>query len=131
MNTWILSTLMGLAGGAFVGLVGSLVGLQAGAEFGLWQLVYVAWIALLVTRRVDPPFLAGFSASLSSGVAVGVVHVALLDSYRESNPWYAEQLAVPDGELIAAFLGQGLIAGAIFGVAVGGITWAIRRRLDR
>jgi len=50
-----------------------------------------------------------------------------LAQYRESNPWYAESLPATAGEAAPMFLGQGVALGAVFGLLVGGVTWALRR----
>ncbi len=127
MYKWAQIATLGVAGGVIMGLTTSLIGLEARAEVGAWHMVYALWVAFFVARRVDPPFVAGFLASTCSGVTLGLVQVGLLDSYRDNNPWYAEELAGANSALIPGFLVQGTMAGLMFGVVVGAVTWALRR----
>jgi hypothetical protein len=120
---WGLVVLLG-SWGLVMGLLTSLVGLSPLIEAGLWFTAYAVWIPIVLWRRA-PPFQTGLAASLLSGMLVGPVQAALFDVYLANNPMYAELVTGTVNEARLGMVAQGIVAGFLFGLFVGGISFGI------
>lgn len=126
---WRLIALLG-SWGLVMGLLTSLVGISPMIEPFLWFGAYAIWIPVIVWRRA-PAFETGLAASLLSGVLVGPVQAALMTPYLANNPGYAELFEGTRRELAIGMVSQGVVAGFVFGLGVGGLTWLVARVTGR
>lgn len=117
--------------GVVMGLVTSLAGIPPSIETVVWIAFYVAWIVLVVRYRIERPFLTVLLGSIATGVLAGAIQVLLFWQYRANNPWYADELQGKGRTaFLMSFVGQGVIAGAIFGLIAGALASRIRAILD-
>ncbi|MEM6929832.1 MAG: hypothetical protein AAF602_23030 [Myxococcota bacterium] len=110
--------------GLVMGLATSLVGLSPSVEPIVWTAFYALWGVIIVRERLSPvvtPLIAG----VGTGVLTGLTQFALWDSYVASNPWYADQMTDEVG--LGAILGFAIVMGAIWGLLVGAVCWAVQR----
>lgn len=110
---------LGALSGVVMGGLTSLVGLPPSVEPLVWFGAYAVWLGAVHRRRSPSPFATVVLASLASGVVVGLVQGALLPSYIEANPWYAEYMSGTTWSLAGQLLVQGVGMGMLFGIAVG------------
>ncbi len=120
---WGLVALLG-SWGLVMGLLTSLVGLSPLLEAALWFGAYAVWIPVILWRRA-PPFQTGLAASLLSGLLVGPVQAALFVPYLANNPIYADLMTGTANEARLGMVAQGIVAGFLFGLFVGGLSYAI------
>jgi len=119
--TWIgLFSLTGLV----MGLVTSLVGISPGLEPVVWTGFYALWGIVIVRDRLSP-VLTPLVAGVGAGLLTGLTQYALWDRYVASNPWYADQLTDDVG--LPSILGFAILMGAVWGLLVGGVCWAVQR----
>lgn len=114
-------------GGVAMGLLTSLVGLPIYIEPAAWLALFMTWGMVLAGRQLQKPFFAGLLTSALAGLWTGALQLALGEAYAANNPWYAEQIAEAGGVGIT-FVGQGVVAGAVFGLAIGGYVWHAQRK---
>lgn len=120
---WGLVALLG-SWGLVMGLLTSLVGLSPLLETALWLGAYAVWIPVILWRRA-PPFQTGLAASLLSGLLVGPIQAVLFSAYLANNPFYADLMTGTANEARLGMVAQGVVAGFLFGLFVGGLAYAI------
>jgi len=115
-----------------MGVVTAVVGIPPALLPVCWLGFYVLWVVVVLRRSTPRPFVTLTLGSLLSGAFTGGIQSALLTQFRAANPWWAAEMdPVGDPELVRALLVQGLGAGLVFGLAVGGVAWALARRRAR
>jgi len=125
---WGAITVIGLTG-VVMGVATALVGIPPALLVVCWVGFYVLWVVVVVRRSTPRPFATIVLGSVLSGVFTGGIQSAFLTQFRAANPWWATEMdPVADAELVKSLLVQGLGAGLVFGLVVGGVAWAIARR---
>ena len=115
--------------GVVMGLVTTLVGIPASYEPIGWFAGYGLWLGVMTRRRPERPFATAVAGSVLAGVAVASLQVALLPMYVANNPWYAGLIEADRAAMAPAFFLQGLFAGTVFGILVGGLAIAMMKKL--
>jgi len=85
--------------------------------------LYAAWVGIVLALDAPAPFRTILFAGPLAGILTSVVTLSLLDNYRRSNPWYAEQMDKPKGQLAGGFFGMGIGMGLAYGAIFGGLAW--------
>lgn len=119
---WLIVLGLG-ASGLLMGLLACFVGLKQAVEFVLWTVLYAVWVVIVKTIDAPAPFRTILIAGPIAGVLNATVTLSLFDNYRRSNPWYADQVDKPKGQLAGSFFGMGIGMGLLYGAIFGGIAW--------
>lgn len=110
--------------GLALGLVDSLTAAPGWAAAGAWALVCALWVPLAAWRRPPMPQ-AGIAAFLAAGSAWGAARAALYGSWRVLHPFAADDLPTRVFDARAGLLAQGMVAGFLVGLALGGVGAAV------
>jgi len=117
--------------GLVMGCITSFIGLPPLVEPLVWIIFYVLWVVYAVRFRLPTPVRTLIVASTLAGLITSSTQVILMESYKASNPWYAEHFDAPAQTLAIQFFGQGIGLGFVFGIAVGLIVhWRLKRIPD-
>ena len=121
---WTLVAILATTG-ILMALVSCLVGMRPKVENPAWWGLYVVWVVVVLVLEPASPFLTILVASVLAGLLHGATTGLLLNQYREHNPWHAERTKGSRVKVAAQFVAMGPVIGAVFGLVVGGIAWAI------
>ncbi len=114
--------------GVVMGFLTALVGLPPLVEPLVWLIFFVLWVVYGVRVRMTTPVRTFIVGSTLAGLLTGSIQVVMMESYKASNPWYAEHFDSPAQQLSTQFLAQGIGLGFFFGIAIGII---VRWRLSK
>jgi len=115
--------------GIVMGLLTVFVGLPSPVEPLLWVLAYSGWVVWAQLRSEPRPLTTFLFAGALTGLFTGLLQVALLPAYLDTNPqWAAEVGGRSQIELLPNFVGFGVGMGLTFGLIFGLIAFALRRR---
>ncbi len=123
---WTLIAALSITGIGMV-LLSSLVGMRQKVEIPLWWGLYAVWVAIVVVRGIDMPFLTILLSSILAGILHGTTQGLLLERYRKNNPWYEGQMEATRRQMAVKFVVMGVVVGTAFGAIVGGIAWGLHR----